>query len=280
MSSIVKKRNPLLNGVIHIFLFLVFLFQVFPLVTLLVSTFRTDVELKNSPLGLPKSISFDNYLVTWVKGIYGRSYINSFFIGICVIFVVLTLACLAAYGLARLQVPAKSFLTGYFTLGMSLPAFLYIVPLYYSFSKIGLINNHLSLIIIYSASYLPFSMLLIRTFLIGIPRELEEAGMIDGCSELGVLWYVTIPLSIPIITTAALVIFVWSWNEFMWANTFLTSDSLRTVSTRFYKFTSEYTRDISKIYTAGIISIFPIIFLYLCLQKSFIEGMTQGGLKG
>lgn len=280
MSRAIKKRDPVLSVIIHLFLFFVLLFQLFPLISLLLNTLRTDVQIKNSPIGLPTSLLLENYAVTWVKGTYGAAFRNSFFIGFCVIVIVIVLSGLGGYGLARLRIPGKGFFIGYFMLGMSLPAFLYIVPLYYSFSQIGLINNHLSLIIIYSATYIPFNMLLIRTFLVGIPKELEEAGKMDGCSELGVLRNITIPLAMPILTTIAIIVFVWSWNEFMWANTFISTDLLRTVSTRFYKFTSEWTRDLAKIYTAGIISLGPIIILYLCLQKSFIEGMTQGGLKG
>jgi len=187
---------------------------------------------------------------------------------------------LAAYGIARLKIPGRNFLIGYSMLGMSFSAFMYIVPLYYNFSEMGLVNTHASVIIIYAASYISFSMLLIRTFLVGIPRELEEAGKIDGCSEFGVFLHVTMPLSLPILATVALIVFVWCWNEFLWANTFLTTDDIRTVSTRFYKFVGEWSRDLAKIYTVGMIALGPIIVLYLCLQKNFIEGLTQGGIKG
>jgi raffinose/stachyose/melibiose transport system permease protein len=255
-------------------------FQLFPLIILFINSLRTDIEIKKMPLGLPVLPSLANYPVTWQRGGYDTAFLNSFFVGICVIVIVLILAGLGAYGLARLKMPGKTFFMGYFMLGMSFPAFMFIVPLYYNFSKIGLINNHLSLILIYSASHLSFMILLIRTFLVSIPRELEEAGKIDGCSELGVFIHVTLPLIIPIMTTAALITFTWSWNEFLWSNTFMITDTYRTVATRFYKFTSEYARDMAKIYTAGVITLAPIIILYLFLQKSFIEGLTQGAMKG
>ncbi|MDR1106727.1 MAG: carbohydrate ABC transporter permease [Treponema sp.] len=274
-----KNISPI-KIIVHLFLFAVVIFQLFPLVVLFINTLRTDVEIKKMPIGFPNLPSLANYPVTWERGGYLIAFRNSFFVGFCVIVIVLVLAGLGAYGLARLKMPGKSFFMGYFMLGMSFPSFMFIVPLYYNFSKLGLVNNHLSLIIIYSASYLSFSILLIRTFLVSIPRELEEAGKIDGCSELRVFVHITLPLVVPIMTTVALVAFVWSWNEFLWANTFLTTDTFRTVSTRFYKFTSEYSRDMAKIYTAGMITLGPIIVLYLFLQKSFIEGLTQGAIKG
>lgn len=278
--SLLRKRSKPLKMIIMVILFSVALFQLFPLIVLLINSFRTNTEIKNLPIGIPQAFSLTNYRETWIKGGYAIAYKNSFFIGFWVIVLVLLFAGFAAYGLSRLRIPFKSFFIGYFMLGMSFPAFLYIVPLFYSFSKFGLTNTHIGLILIYSASYLSFSILLIRTYLISIPRALEEAGKIDGCSEIGVLFHITIPLSFPIITTVSLIVFVWSWNEFTWANTFISKDLLRTVSTRFYKFASEHTVDIAKTYTAGIISLAPIIAVYLLLQKTFIDGLTQGSIKG
>lgn len=275
-----KKQGSFPHLIKHLVLLFLTLFQLFPLVMLLLNTLRSDIEIKNSPVGMPTSINLINYGETWVKGGYIWAYRNSLFVGAVVIVIVLFLAGLAGYGLSRMKVPGESFFIGYFMLGMSFPAFLYIVPLYFAFTKAGLNDNLLSLIIIYSAAYIPFSILLIRTFFTGLPKELEEAGKIDGCSDIGVLRYITIPLAKPILTTVALIVFVWTWNEFLFANTFIAQDSLRTVSTRFYKFTSEHTQDIAKIYTSGIITLGPVILLYLFLQKTFIEGMTSGGLKG
>ena len=278
--STVKKRTPWQSVLIHAALMLLAAFQLFPLVVLFVNTLRTDSEIKHLPIGWPEHPSLINYAETWVKGSYAVAFRNSIFIGACVILIVLIGAGLAAYGLARLQLPGRNMLIGYFMMGMSFPAFMFIVPLYYNFSELGLVNTHASVILIYAASYLPFSILLIRTFLVGIPRELEEAGKIDGCNEFGVFLHVTMPLSLPILATVSLIVFVWCWNEFLWANTFLTTDDIRTVSTRFYKFVGEWSRDLAKIYTAGMIALGPIIVLYLCLQKTFIEGLTQGGVKG
>lgn len=264
----------------HGFLMFLALFQLFPLIVLFLNSLRTDAEIKKFPIGLPAMPSLENYAPTWIKGGYATAFRNSILVGVCVIGIVLVAASLAAYGLARLDIPGKAFFIAYFMLGMSFPTFLYIVPLYYNFSQIGLVNTRWSVIIIYSASYIPFSILLIRTFLVGIPKELEEAGKIDGCGEIGVFLHVTLPLLKPILATVALIVFVWCWNEFLWSNTFLTTDSIRTVATRFYKFTSEWSKDLAKIYTAGVITLAPIIILYLTLQKSFIEGLTQGAVKG
>ncbi|WP_077533665.1 carbohydrate ABC transporter permease [Massiliimalia massiliensis] len=271
-----KRTNPM----VHIFLILITAFQIFPLIMLFINSLRTDKEIKNFPIGIPTSLDFSNYIETWQKGGYTSAFISSFSIGFTCVLVILVFGGLASYALAKLYVPFKSFFLGYFTLGMSIPGFLFITPNYTVFTKLGIVNTRLSMIIIYSAIFLSFNLLLLRTYLIGIPKELEEAGKIDGCSEVSVVWYVTMPIARPIFSTVALLVFVQCWNEFLWANTYLSTDDVRTVSTRFYKFVSQYSMDLASVFTAGAIAIGPIIILYIALQKKFIEGMTSGAVKG
>ena len=197
-----------------------------------------------------------------------------------VVLAVLTLGGLSAYSMAKLPLPKRELFIGYFTMSMAIPGFLCIVPVYYVMAKIGLASTQIGIALVYVALFLPLNTMLIRTYLIGLPRELEEAGKIDGCGELGVFWYITLPLARPIITTVALLVFASCWNEFLWANTFLTVDSTRTVATRFYNFVSEHTSDAALIYTSGVITLAPIAILYLTLQDNFIEGLTAGGVKG
>jgi raffinose/stachyose/melibiose transport system permease protein len=280
MNATISMKKNKASPLIHLFLILLGVFQLFPLIVLFLNTLRTDSEIKNMPIGIPKTFYYQNYIETWIKGEYGTAFINSLFIAAVTILIVLACTGLAAYSIVKLDLLWKKYFIAYFMLVMSLPGFLYIVPDFYLFNKLGLVNSHAGIILIYAASQIPFNLLLIRTFLIGIPKELEEAGRVDGCGELGVLWHITIPLAKPILTTVALLVFVHCWNEFLWANTFLQDDAVRTVATRYVKFTSEWTRDLAKIFTAGGISLLPIIIMYLFLQRTFIEGMTKGGVKG
>ncbi len=277
MKPNAKKSTQILIDIILAF---VVFCQLFPLIIMGVNSFRSNEDIMSDPIGLPTSFSFVNYIETWVKGDYAIAFRNSLFIGVVTVLAVLIIAGLSGYALSRIAMPFKTFFIGYFTVAMSFPAFLYIVPRYFGFSQLGLVNNHLGLILIYIAIYAPFSILLIRTFLVDVPVELEEAAKVDGCSDLGTLFYIVIPLAKPILLTIVLIVFTWTWNEFMWSNTFIVSEGLRTVSTRFYKFTGKYSSDLAKIYTSGVITVGPIIAAYLCLQKSFIEGLTAGSVKG
>lgn len=279
-----QKRKPSRSAgtapLIHAVLILLGALQIFPIITLFINTFRTDSEIKEMPIGLPASFTFQNYIDTWIRGGYTTAFRNSILVGAVTIAIVLVSGGLAGYAMVKLDLPFKGFFTGYFMLVMALPSFLYIVPDYYLFHHLKLVNSLTGIVILYAAGSIPFNLLLIRTFLIGIPKELEEASRVDGCNEIRVFLSITVPLAKPILTTVALLVFVSTWNEFLFANTFLTNDNIRTVATRFVKFTGEWTRDLAKIFTAGSITLLPIIVLYLFLQQTFIEGMTKGGLKG
>jgi raffinose/stachyose/melibiose transport system permease protein len=275
-----KKQSKGTYAVIYSILFLLFLVEVVPITQVFLNSFRTDAEVKTMPFGLPKNWTLANWPETWVMGEYGIAFINSLITASVVILTVLTVVGLGAYALSKLQFRLRGFFTAYFFVAISLPGFLYIVPDYFLFSKFGLINTRFALILIYTASSLPFNMLLLRTFLGGIPRELEEAAKIDGCTELGVFLRITVPIAKTIFLTIAILVFVSTWNEFLWANTFIQDEALKPVSTRYVKFVGQYSSNMARIYTASAITILPIILLYILFSRRFIEGMTSGSVKG
>lgn len=273
-------KNRVVDVIKWIFLIFMALFAIIPLFQVLLNSFRTDAQVKSMPIGLPEQIMFDNYVDTWKIGEYGIAYINTLLIAFFVIIVVLTIVGLGAYALSKLEFKLKGFMTAYFFVAISLPSFLYIVPDYSILNKIGLINTRAGLAIIYIAMQIPFNMLLLKTFLAGIPRELEEAAKIDGCNELDSFLRITVPIAKPMFLTIALLVFVNVWNEYLWSNTFISSDALKTVATRYVRFTGQYGSNMARIYTASVVSIAPVIILYLFFSRKFIEGMTSGSVKG
>lgn len=275
-----KFKNNILGLIKYIFLFAMAVFAAFPLIQVFLNSFRSDREVKTMPLGLPKDWIFNNFIETWQIGGYLKAYFNTFFISATVIIIVLILVGLGAYALSKLEFKLRGFFSAYFFVAISLPSFLYIVPNYFVMNKMGLVDTHLGLIIIYTATQLPFNMLLLRTFLTGIPRELEEAAKIDGCSEIQSFLRITLPIAKSMFLTVSLLVLVNVWNEFLWSNTFITTENLKTVSTRFVKFTGQYGSNMARIYTASVLTIAPIIILYLFLSRKFIEGMTSGSVKG
>lgn len=255
------------------------LIQILPLVAALLNSFRTDKAIKKLPVAFPEGLNWSNYVKAWQVGEYGQAFVNSIIISLSVTTVVALLALLAGYFLVRSDIRIKNMLFVYFGVAVSLPVFSYLVPLYYTFANLGLVNTHQGLILIFIATNLPFNILLARTYILGIPKELSEAAVIDGCSTLQIIGKIIFPVAKPIITTIVLIVFVATWNEFTIANTFLQEASLKTAATKYVLFVGERGSDMSMIYTAGIITILPIVLAFIALQNYFVEGMTAGSIK-
>ena len=276
-----KVISKISSGVIYFLLSVMMVFSIFPILQVYINSFRTDMYIKLMPIGFPAyyELTIANYPDTWNIGGYARAYLNSLILCASTIVLVLIFVGLGAYALAKIEFKGRNFFVAYFFVAISLPGFLYIVPNYFMFARLGLINSHFGLIILYFAMQIPFNLLLLRTFLSGIPREIEEAAKIDGCSELNAFMRITIPVAKPIFMMVALLVFVNIWNEFLWAQTFISTDALRPVATRFIRFVSEFSRNMARIYTGSVITITPVIVLFLIFNKRFVEGMTSGSIK-
>jgi len=276
-SRFFKKIPEIL---MYLVLFGLLFFSLIPLLQVFINAFRTRTDIMRRPFGLPEQWVFNNWYETWQIGGYGTAFINSIVISAAVIVLVLGIVGLGAYALSKLEFKGKEFFMVYFFAAIAIPGFLSLVPNFFLFNAIGLVNTRTSLVILYTAGQIPFNMLLLRTFLAGIPREVEEAAKIDGCSEIQAFTMITLPIAKSIFMTVAILIFVNVWNEFLLASTFITSDSLRPAATRFIRFVGEFGSDWERIYTAAAITTLPIILMYLVLSRRFIEGMASGSVKG
>ncbi len=263
----------------YIVLTILALLSLLPILTLFMNSFKTTAEIGGNPLGIPEVWHFENYAEAWEVGRYGTILRNSLIITGGTIIGTLTLAGLGAYALARLKLRGSDLLTFYFLVGTSVPAQLFIVPLFIMWRDLSLLNTHIGLIIIYCGLSSPFATYLLRSYLISLPEEFVEAARIDGASNWQVLRHIILPLSWPGFVTAALVVGLSSWNEFLFAVTFLNNADLKPISTGLFAFQSRYSRDWGLTNAGAVIMILPIIILFLALQRRFIEGLTQGGLK-
>lgn len=261
------------------FLAIVAVLQLSPLAITLLNSFRADADIKLFPVGFPTRFDFSNYAKAWKVGGYLVAFANSLAISLVVSAAITALSIIAGYFMARWNTRFTAFLLAYFGVALSIPVFSYLVPVYFSFAKLGLVNTRGGIMLIYVATNLPFSVLLARTFILGVPKELDEAATIDGCTTYRLLWQVIVPVSKPVITTVALIAFVTAWNEFTVSNTFLQSPELKTAATRFVLFVGERGSDLSLIYTAAVMTILPIIVVFVSLQNYFIDGMTAGSVK-
>jgi len=264
----------------HIPLIIGLFFAIGPLLLLFNNGFKPRDEFMSNPLGFPSRLAYGNLIEAWNKGEYGQAFINSFIVGAACIIIVCICAGLAAYALSKLEFKGSKLIMGMLLFTLAIPTGLFLVPLFFIWKHLNLMDTLHGIILIYSAIFLPFNIFLLRSFFVGIPNELLDSARVDGCNELQVISKMIFPLAQPAFLTVSLLIGLWTWNEFFFANAFLQSNELKTVSTRYLVFTGRFSNDWTMISAAGIITIFPIIILYVFLQRRFIEGLTEGSLKG
>ncbi len=272
-----KRRQRIIANLI---VGLVTLIHIFPLVIVVINSLRSDDEVARSMLAMPTELLFSNYVNAWIKGNYINAYASTLMISLATAIIVMVTTGLAAYGLVKANAYGKKFFDGYFIIGLSIPYFAMMVPVFYIFYKFNLVNSRIGMIILYTATNIPFSYMFIKAFLEGLPHELDEAARIDGCTEIQNFYYNVLPLAKPILTSMVLITFVNCWNEFLFSNLFLQDADIRTVALQFYNFTGRYNIEYGLMYAAAIITIAPIVIIYLLTQNTFIEGMTAGSVKG
>jgi raffinose/stachyose/melibiose transport system permease protein len=246
----------------------------------LFASLKSEQELAANPLGPPSHFMWSNFATAWTQGNIGTGMRNSAIItggtiiGVCII------AGLAAYAMSRLDMPGTNAVIVYLIGITALPIQLYLVPLFYLWSHLRLYNSLLGVIIIYCAMFSPFATLLLRSFMVSLPRSYEEAARLDGAGELRVLWRVTLRLVAPGFLTVALIAGLSAWNEFLIGVTFLQSPNLQPVSVALFSFQQGFSQNNALISAAGIIMLLPMMALFLVLQRHFIAGISSGGIGG
>ncbi len=192
---------------------------------------------------------------------------------------VTVIASLTAYALTRMQTRGSKGLLFYILVCTAVPAQLFIVPLFFLWTDLALTNTLFGLIVIYWAVFSPFATLLLRSYLLTIPRDFDEAGRIEGASERQILTRIILPLARPGLLVVALTTALFAWNEFFFAFTFIQDEGLKPASTSFLAFRSEFATNWGLTSAGGLIMIAPPLVLFLVLQRRFIDGLTTGGLK-
>ncbi|MFD0743432.1 carbohydrate ABC transporter permease [Phytohabitans flavus] len=254
------------------------LFAVGPLIIFVFAAFKTQAELVDNPFGPPAKLLWSNFADAWSQAHMGRGLANSAILVTGTVVGTLIIAGLAAYAMARLDLPGGGSVILYLLVSSALPMQMFLVPLFYIWTQTGLYDTKLGLIIIYCATLSPFGTLLLRAFLLTLPRELEEAARIDGAGELRIAARVILPNALPGILTVALITALAAYNEFLFAVTFLQSDAQMPVSTSFFAFQQSYVQNDVLIAAAGLIMLLPMLALFLVLQRRFVEGMANTGM--
>lgn len=221
----------------------------------------------------------DNFANAWIEGEFAITMSNSLIFVVGTVTGVLLLGGMAAYSLARLNPPGGGGYMVYMLTLSTLPFWLYVIPLFILWRNFGLLNNRVGLMIIYIALNSPFSIFLLRSYLLSLPRDFEDAARVDGANEWQVMARVVLPIMWPGFLTVGLVVALAIWGEFQVALIFLQDDELLPVTTSYYNFQQRFGRDWALTSAGAVMMIAPVLVFFLALQRRFVEGLTQGGLK-
>ena len=279
IRRIFKQRRESSKVINYVVLTLALIFALGPLVVLGFNSLKSSTEAMANPLGPPREVHLENYATAWKEGKLSTTARNSAILVVSTVAGVLVLGGLAAFSLARLDPPGSNIFMVYMLGGSTLPIWLFMVPLYSLWRVLGLVDTRLGVVLIYVALNSPFAIFLLRSYMVQIPRDFEDAARVDGASELQVLTKVILPLAWPGFLTVGLVTALGVWGEFQIALIFVHVPELFPVTTSYWYFTTRYSRDWSLTSAAAVMMIAPVLIFFFSLQRQFIEGLTQGGLK-
>jgi len=229
---------------------------------------------------VPWPLHAENYPRAWVASNIGRLYWNSIYVSTASMVATVAISALAGYGLGRIRFAGRSIVYGVVLVGLTIPLQIALIPLFMNLRVLGLLNTRLALIGPYTAFGLAFGTYVMKGFFQGLPRELEEAARLDGAGELGIFARVMLPLTRPALATVAIFVFLQNWNEFLFALTFITEGSMRTLPTGIYALlSSEFYGNYPILAASLVLFSLPVLVLYFVFQREFVEGLTAGALK-
>ncbi len=235
-----------------------------------------------SPSPIPEQVTFDNfiYLFTMQDGILWRQLLNSLLVSGVTTFIGVVLASTAAYAFSRFRFPGRTLGMAGFLITQMFPGVVMAIPLYILLDELGLLNSLTGLILVYSTSSLPFCVWMLKGYFDTIPRDLEEAAIMDGASQWVIFTQVVLPLARPAIVVTALFSFMTAWNEFILAATFLSDEKMFTIPVVLQRFVGDYSTQWGYFAAGAILVSLPVMALFFKLQKYLIGGLTAGAVKG
>ena len=253
----------------------------FPALWILLTSFKTEAELVSKPITYwPHNPTLQNYVQAFTDQPLLRYLSNSAMVAVGSTVVSLFVSALAAYAIARLNLRRRQLILTCIVASSMFPLVTLLVPIFETLRSLGLLNTYIALILPYTVLNLPVCTLVLVSFFQSIPKDLENAAMIDGCTRLGALWRVVVPLAAPGVFTAGILAFVNAWDEFLLALSLNASAGMRPLPVGITLYQGEFSFPWPIISAALIVAIVPIAVLIALFQERVVGGLTQGGLKG
>jgi raffinose/stachyose/melibiose transport system permease protein len=259
----------------YVLLALMALAVIYPLIWMALNGFKTNAELFGSAWGLPGQLRWSNFATAWTQGVV-RYLFNSVLVTVASIVGVVIFGAWAAYGLTRVRIPFAGPVTMIILGGMMLAPTVALVPLFQLLRSLHLYDTFAGLIILYIAFRIPFTLFLIRAYMFTLPLEVEEAARVDGANSWQIFWRVVLPMSRPVLVSAALLQAIFAWNEFPFALVFINSPNLKTLPVGLLDMQSRLLTNWPVMFAALTLAALPMIIAFLVGQRQFIRGLAEG----
>jgi len=275
-----KTKKIAVNTLIHMFLLTVSATCIFPLVWMVSSSLKTQETIFKDTSLVPRQFHFENYYYAWIEGGFGRNFLNSIFYTTAVVVGIIVVSSMAAYAFSRLKFPGRNLIFYVFMAAMMIPIPGSFVPLYVLLNKLHLRNTSFGYILCMINVGLSTSIFLLKTFFDKMPKELEDAARIDGCSKMGIWWHVALPLAKPVLAVVVVFNALNVWNEYVLALIIFDSKPLMPLQVALMTFQGEFITRYPLLMAGLTITALPIILVYLLMQKYIVKGVTAGAVVG
>lgn len=266
---------------LYIALVIVAVIQIYPLVWLFQFSLKSNAEVFGlSPFSLPQDPRWENYARVWTDGNIDTYFFNSVWITVVSVVLTVILASFVTFAITRMNWKLNKLVLGLFMVGYMVPLHSALIPLFSFFLDLNLVDHPLSLVLSYTAFNLPLTIMILLGFYYTLPREIEEAAVMDGCSVHRIFFQITLPMTTPVIATTSIINMIYNWNEFVFVNTFISSDKYKTLTVGIQNFIGQYLTDWGAIGATLMISIIPILIAFLILSDKIVDGIAAGSVKG
>lgn len=274
------KKNVI--KIVFVILILVFLvIQIYPVIWLFIASVKPTVELASEPFAFPKTVTFENFVNVLSDGKIGMYMWNSLKVTGLSLILIVVLSSTAGYALSKFRMRGKKQIYSFFTFGIMVPVQITLIPLFIFYSNVGILNTSMSLVLPQVGFALPLSVMMFVSFYEFVPNELIEAAIVDGCSPLRTFIQIVFPLARNTVITIASMYSILIWNDFIFANTFISETNAKTVAMGLKDYVGAFGNvDWGSTFAAIAISILPPLIIYFSLNKWVTAGMTMGATKG
>lgn len=276
--------NKTSRFLLHVFIIAGCLIMIYPLLWMLISSFKDNTEIFTDTSLIPHSITFENYKQGWagLSGYtFGRFFLNTFFLEILCIIGNLISCSMAAYAFARLSFFMKKAFFAIMLMTLMLPFHVTVIPQYIMFNKLDWINTYWPLFLPKFFGVEAFFIFLIVQFIRTLPRELDQAAEIDGCGSIRMYWHLILPLTVPALMTTMIFTFIWTWNDFFSQLLYISRINMYTIALALRMFTDSMgDSSWGSLFAMSILSLIPVFAMFIFFQKYLIEGIAAGSLKG